>query len=165
MAKSNTMTILIVALVAAFFVLMMLPSQYVPYTKEPNYAKCESFDNNTVVNEEDEEEDETENPSVDYPPAENEGNYNEQQSNAVAPSSGAEGFEPMLEVPQSVSYGPFRDSEIIDKFSQVTQNGVDGQNGCVSSGLSNSGGHICLTPELIQMLKTRGGNATGGPGK
>ena len=51
---------------------------------------------------------------------------------------------------------------IIDKYSQVTTNGMDGVNGCVSSGLSNAGGYICLSPDLIKMLKTRGGNAAGG---
>jgi hypothetical protein len=80
----------------------------------------------------------------------------------VMPSSSAENFEPLVEQPQTVQYGPFRDSEIIDKFSQVTANGQDGVDGCVSSGLSNAGGYICLTPELIQLLKTRGGNAAGG---
>jgi hypothetical protein len=72
-----------------------------------------------------------------------------------------ENFEPMVDEPQTIGYGPLRDSEIIDKFSQIKENGMDGVNGCVSSGLSNSGGYICLTPDLIQMLKTRGGNATG----
>ena len=72
-----------------------------------------------------------------------------------------EGFEPIVNYPKSGNYGPFRDSEIIDKFSQVTANGIDGVNGCISSGLSNAGGYICLTPELIDLLKTRGGNASG----
>ena len=83
-------------------------------------------------------------------------------SGVMPSSSSAENFEPLVEQPQNVQYGPFRDSEIIDKFSQVTANGQDGVDGCVSSGLSNAGGYICLTPELIQLLKTRGGNATGG---
>ena len=70
-------------------------------------------------------------------------------------------FKPIMSYSQSINYGPFRDSEIIDKFSQVTANGVDGVNGCISSGLSNAGGYICLTPELVNLLKTRGGNASG----
>lgn len=70
-------------------------------------------------------------------------------------------FEPIQDVPTTVNYGPFRDSGVIDKFSQVTSNGMDGVNGCVSSGLSNARGQICLTPELIDLLKTRGGNASG----
>jgi hypothetical protein len=50
--------------------------------------------------------------------------------------------------------------EILDKFSQIRTYGkVDGQDGCNSSGLSNSKGYLCLTPELLGMLKTRGGNA------
>ena len=73
-----------------------------------------------------------------------------------------EPFEPVVDVPKTIQFGPLRDSEIIDKFSQVTANGQDGVNGCISSGLSNSKGQMCLTPDLIQLLKTRGGNATGG---
>lgn len=50
--------------------------------------------------------------------------------------------------------------EILDKFSQIRTYGkVDGKDGCVSSGLSNSKGYLCLTPELLGALKTRGGNA------
>jgi hypothetical protein len=50
--------------------------------------------------------------------------------------------------------------EILDKFSQIRTYGkVDGQDGCNSSGLSNSKGYLCLTPELLGALKTRGGNA------
>jgi hypothetical protein len=50
--------------------------------------------------------------------------------------------------------------EILDKFSHIRTYGkVDGQDGCVSSGLSNSKGYLCLTPELLGALKTRGGNA------
>jgi hypothetical protein len=75
--------------------------------------------------------------------------------------SRSEGFEPMVHTSQTIQHGPFRDSEIIDKFSQVTANGIDGVDGCVSSGLSNAGGYICLTPDLIKLLKTRGGNASG----
>ena len=52
-------------------------------------------------------------------------------------------------------------SEHLDYFLDVTKVGVDGQNGCQSSGLSNSLGELCLTPDLIQQLQTRGGNATG----
>lgn len=50
-------------------------------------------------------------------------------------------------------------SEKLDLFSEVKSVGVNGQNGCQSSGLSNSRGELCLPPELIKMLQTRGGNA------
>lgn len=52
-------------------------------------------------------------------------------------------------------------AEVLDQFSQVKSFGVDGVNGCSSSGLSNSKGYLCLTPALISALKTRGGNAGG----
>lgn len=61
-----------------------------------------------------------------------------------------------------VVYGAKVDrSEHLDHFLDVTTVGVDGQNGCQSSGLSNSLGELCLTSDLIQQLQTRGGNATG----
>jgi hypothetical protein len=50
-------------------------------------------------------------------------------------------------------------SEKLDRFLDVTSVGINGKNGCQSSGLSNSRGELCLPPELIQMLQTRGGNA------
>jgi hypothetical protein len=52
-------------------------------------------------------------------------------------------------------------AEVLDRFSQIKAFGVEGVNGCASSGLSNSQGYLCLTPELISALKTRGGNAGG----
>lgn len=66
-----------------------------------------------------------------------------------------ESFQPLASAP----VGNY--SEIIDRFSQVKTFGLDGVNGCTSSGLSNSKGYLCLTPDLISALKTRGGNAQG----
>jgi hypothetical protein len=53
------------------------------------------------------------------------------------------------------------DSEHLDYFLDVSKTGVDGKDGCQSAGLSNSLGALCLTPDLIQQLRTRGGNAAG----
>jgi hypothetical protein len=69
-------------------------------------------------------------------------------------TSDSEGFEALS--PVNVD-----DSDNLDQFLNVKTVGVDGKNGCQSSGLSNSLGALCLTPDLIQQLKTRGGNATG----
>ena len=77
-------------------------------------------------------------------------------------STKSEGFEPIIAISKTLNPGTLRDTDIIDKFSKITANGIEGKDGCISSGLTNSGGSICLTPELIQLLKTRGGNATGG---
>ncbi len=50
-------------------------------------------------------------------------------------------------------------NQVLDKFSHVMNYApADGAN-CTSSGLSNSKGFLCLTPDLITALKTRGGNA------
>lgn len=168
MAHNKTVTILVVALVAAFFVLLLIPASYVPYAKAPNYSVYENFAEGAAVQEdvaagledvaaglEDAmvTDKKPNNKSLDLPSS--------AAMDAPASNLKTENFEPMTEVSQMIRYGTLRDSEIIDKFSQVTSNGMDGVNGCVSSGLSNSGGYMCLSPELIQLLKTRGGNATG----
>lgn len=72
------------------------------------------------------------------------------------------GFVAAEEHPHDLQWGTLgREIGVLDKFSQVNKNGQDGVDGCVSSGLSNTGGYICLTPDLIKLLATRGGNATG----
>jgi hypothetical protein len=152
MAYNKILIGLVAALVVAFVALFFASAQPAPYSKGPNYSRYESMtEQNTHMAEEKKEskvEEEEKKTEVVVP------------AGAASPSS-SENFEPMLAVPLSVDYAPFRDSELIDKFSQVTTNGQEGVNGCVSSGLSNSGGYICLTPELIKLLKTRGGNAAG----
>lgn len=149
MAYNKIVTGLVIALAIAFVALFFAAPCPMPYSKHQNYSKYEGFEEgNAAIPEEDEEL-----------PKEKEPREGVAES-AVVPKE-SEGFEPILNTPQSIDYAPFRDSAIIDKFSQVTSNGIDGVNGCVSSGLSNSGGYICLTPELIQLLKTRGGNAAG----
>jgi len=71
-------------------------------------------------------------------------------------------FAAAEEHPRDLQWGTLnREIGVLDKFSQVNKNGQDGVDGCVSAGLSNTGGYICLTPDLIKLLATRGGNATG----
>jgi hypothetical protein len=66
-----------------------------------------------------------------------------------------EAFEDRME--QTVlGYSSLTNSAIIDKFSHVDSSNKSAD--CYSAGLSNSKGPICLTPELIGLLKTRGGN-------
>jgi hypothetical protein len=154
MAKTNPLFILVIVLVGVFILLLLAsrPS-YLPYDNDSrNYANYEPM---TGLNDKKEVVAPTTKPTA------NATTNNSLSSILPASMSMSENFEPMVEVPQSIKYGPLRDSEVIDKFSQVTTNGMEGVNGCVSSGLSNSGGYICLTPELIKLLKTRGGNASG----
>ena len=153
----NPLFMLVMGLVVVLILLVVVSWQdYLPYdNQKQNYAKYEGFS--------DEKKASTTAPTAaDKPDASNSSVsvFKNVLSN-VMPSSSAENFEPLIEQPKTVQYAPFRDSEIIDKFSQVNVNGQEGVDGCVSSGLSNSGGYICLTPELIQLLKTRGGNAAG----
>jgi hypothetical protein len=85
-----------------------------------------------------------------------------------------EGFDNRVFTPQTINqnvencakvYGfdglycsPNNSDYPIDKFSEVKGNGH-----CLesSSGLSNSKGYLCLGPDLIKSLRTRGGNASG----
>ena len=155
MSKNFTLHILVIVLVIAFVFLFLTPSKsYVPYDNQlQKYATYEPMKENT--------EDQTEEVEEEI---EGFGVFegNEEGENVEEVEEEIENFEPIIDVAQTINYGPFRDSAIIDKFSQITANGMDGVNGCVSSGLSNAGGYICLSPELIQLLKTRGGNASGG---
>ena len=61
-----------------------------------------------------------------------------------------EGFESLTPSPNNV------DDKTNDIFSQASSG-----KGCTSSPYSNSQGYLCLDPNAINMLSTRGGNATG----
>ena len=156
MAKVNPLFILIVVLVVALVTLLLSSSNIVPYDNNTRYATYEPMTEMAKQSKESESIQDTTKEKKDA----NKG-VGSSILSSVSGIFGTENFEPMVDEPKTVQYGPFRDSEIIDRFSQVTANGTDGVDGCVSSGLSNSGGYICLTPDLIKMLKSRGGNATG----
>ena len=166
MSKNITLYILVIVLGIAFIFLSLTPSNdYVPYDNQQHmYSTYESMTENA----EDQTENENEEEEVEEEEIEGfgvfEGNEGNEEDEEVEEGEEVEieNFEPIIDVAQTINYGPFRDSAIIDKFSQITANGMDGVNGCVSSGLSNAGGYICLSPELINLLKTRGGNAAGG---
>jgi len=162
MNMNSTVFNLVIILVIAFVFLLLVPSgNPVPYSDNKlAYSSYEAFaEYNTEGDDEEPETFAEYNTEGDDEEPETFAEYNTEDKKS---ESFAEGFEPVLEESHTLSYGLLRDSDIIDKFSQVTSNGIDGVDGCVSSGLSNSNGYICLTPELIDLLKTRGGNATGG---
>jgi hypothetical protein len=66
-----------------------------------------------------------------------------------------ESFEPMTSS-SKLDFSSYNGGEILDKFSALGNEPVNGS--CVSAGLSNSKGPLCLTPELIHDLKSRGNN-------
>jgi hypothetical protein len=74
-------------------------------------------------------------------------------TNKVPPKK--ESFEPMS-TSSKLEFGSYNGEEVIDKFSTLGNDPVNGN--CLSAGLSNSKGPLCLTPELIHDLKTRGNN-------
>jgi len=82
--------------------------------------------------------------------------------NPVSSSILGENFEAMDSSADksSLRYGVLGTETNLDKFSQVSSFGLDGVNGCVSAGMSTDRGSMCLSPELVQLLHTRGGNAS-----
>ena len=61
-----------------------------------------------------------------------------------------EGFE-------SLFPAPYEDTALIDPFFKA-----ESRPDCQDSGLTKGSGSLCLTPELKNLLQTRGNNATGG---
>lgn len=61
-----------------------------------------------------------------------------------------EGFEGLLPA-------PYADNALIDPFFKA-----ESKQDCQGSGLTKGSGNLCLTPELKNLLQTRGNNATGG---
>lgn len=59
---------------------------------------------------------------------------------------------------QGIQGSPYGSEKPLDVFSQIP-----GSLSCdtISSGLHNSKGGLCLTPDAVGLLKTRGGNSTG----
>jgi hypothetical protein len=128
--------IILFFIVALLSILLFSTTTYVPYVKPATYARYEGF---------------TDPSGGEVDPS---GNTAEKAPPSILQSmfgGKSEGFTPLQ---------PSRDlqhNQVIDKFSQVSDNST-GDNQCVSAGLSNSKGPLCLTPELIDLLKTRGNN-------
>jgi hypothetical protein len=83
-------------------------------------------------------------------------------SNIVAEQTdaAAENFEAMFPR-SSLGFGMVGGESNIDRFSQVNSFTPDGLT-CESANMSTDRGMMCLSPELVTLLKTRGGNAAGG---
>jgi hypothetical protein len=73
----------------------------------------------------------------------------------LSASGKKDGFEGMYP-PTKYGFAPLNGTGVIDKFSHVDNSSQPAD--CYSAGLSNSRGPLCLTPELIGLLKTRGNN-------
>ena len=139
---------------------------YVPYSKHelfPKYYTYEGMESNTVLSGSgDVHNNDTTQINADMPV----------HTSGSGPSgSGSEPFS-LSEVGNTVSGilrgntregfeltpSEFNTSQSLDKFSSVSANSNKNDNSCYSAGLSNSKGPLCLTPELVDLLKTRGGN-------
>jgi hypothetical protein len=85
--------------------------------------------------------------------------FSEMQSlNATQMSNDINSTLSPVDSSENIKHGYVTDSNIIDPISNAATNEVDGN---VCTGLTNRGGAVCLTPEMADLLKTRGGNASG----
>jgi hypothetical protein len=173
-------TIIFLAVIL-FFALFRSSVTFLPYTNGGAYAKYEGFVENAVGESSAEPTSlESSNPlTQEMTPELNkimEKVYKESQggnlsaSSATIPSStslpsSTEGFTAdsrdkvtaSSELLTGSNYASASDY-VIDRFSHVKNTKSDG---CVSSGLTNSTGPLCLSDDLVALLKTRGGNAKG----
>ena len=133
-------------LVVLLVVLMFSTPSYVPYTRSSMYRRYASYEGME------------DSPEGTKPEEDNE-DKKDKKSNSLEDilpeqfgtnSGKKEGFSPL-------GFSPIDSSSSIDKFSEVNESAI-GNSQCFSAGLSNSKGPLCLTPELVQLLKTRGGN-------
>jgi len=135
------MTIFIIVIVSSLFVSCNNASPFYMDTVFPRFSQFESFANNSNMT--DYSSRDTHLPMdtykpylIDKPPAECKKIY---------------GFNGLFCKPNETG-------EHLDKFAEA-----EGKIDCTdNSGLSNSKGGLCLTPEMKQLLSTRGGNITGG---
>jgi hypothetical protein len=156
MALSKNAVLVLASIVIGLVIILFSAPDYEPYYKNIPYAKYEGFN---VFGE----------------------SSSESSGNSRSESESVQGFETLHPAYVTGEGGVFSDgvnsvftnqpsnrvvyganvgdSEHLDHFLDVKTTGVDGKNGCQSSGLSNSLGALCLTPDLIQQLRTRGGNA------
>lgn len=163
-----------VAIVIGIFILVIILSLvlstgtvFVPYSPNtifPKYGQFEGFHEGIQLKKQ---------TTVSNSGNDNSGNDNS-GNHVITPFSNKESFDNRVFSPQTIAnstencskiYGfdglycsPNNADSKIDKFSDVNGNGQ-----CLnsSSGLSNSKGYLCLGPELIKTLQTRGGNASG----
>ena len=142
--------IILFLIVVLLSILMFSNVSYVPYSRPSTYARYEAFGG---VDPSGGAVEDLSGGTVD--PS---GNMKSSPSSIIQSLFGdkKEGFERLL--PTLEPSGQLSGAVVIDKFSQLSDKSTGSSGECVSGGLSNSKGPLCLTPELIDLLKTRGNN-------
>ena len=149
--------IILFLIVVLLSILMFSNVSYVPYSRPSTYARYEAFGgvdpSGGAVDPSGGSVKDSFSGAVD--PS---GNMKSSPSSIIQSLFGPkkEGFERML--PSLQPSGELSGAVILDKFSQVSDKSTGSSGECFSAGLSNSKGPLCLTPELIELLKTRGNN-------
>ena len=160
----NILPAILFLVVVILVILMVSNTSYVPYTRNemfPKYGTYEGLTSNIEVSG-------LEGSSLLQGTTDVQGNTDVKGNTLVSesafdsPSSvlsslfgkSAEGFSGSV----TTNMSQLHNSEIIDRFSHVSDTSSNNDSKCPSGGLSNSKGALCLTPELVQLLKTRGGN-------
>jgi hypothetical protein len=137
-----------------------------PYSNKVTFAKFEGMeqgegtdDDETLEDEdEDQDEDDDEDPMEGDEDTDNENNDNESMMNQI--KNGLTGFmgkgdEGMM---NKLGPNPYSEDTLYDIYGPPTKGSLDC--GARSAGLTNSKGPLCLSNKQLNMLKTRGGNAS-----
>ena len=167
----NILSVILFLFVVILVILMFSTPGYVPYSYTNSfhkYARYEGFDQTGELDEDKKNKENMPPVEESYTSGDNlNGNTTVEGNTVSTPSSilaslglfqnpQKDAFSGLLPLGNS-SYNP-ANNNVIDKFSQVSDKSVGSDLNCYSAGLSNSKGPICLTPELIELLKSRGGN-------
>ena len=141
--------IILFLIVVLLSILMFSNGSYVPYSRPSTYARYEALTGLDPSGGAVKESLSKVDPS---------GNSSSSPSSILQSMFGAkkEGFGRLL--PALEPSSELSGAVILDRFSQLSDKSTGSSGECVSAGLSNSKGPLCLTPELIELLKTRGNN-------
>jgi hypothetical protein len=154
--------IILFLIVVLLSILMFSNGSYVPYSRPSTYARYEAFAGVDPSGGKVKEYLSAVDPSGGA--VDPSGNSESSPSSILQSMFGSnkevgskkEGFGRLLPALQPSS--ELSGAVILDRFSQLSDKSTGSSGECISGGLSNSKGPLCLTPELIDLLKTRGNN-------
>jgi hypothetical protein len=157
----NILPAILFLIVVILVILMVSNTTYIPYTRNEMFPKYGTYEGLTSSMEMSSSSELEGSPLLQGNTDVN-GNTIVQENTVDSPPSilsslfgkSAEGFSGSIKT----NMNSIHENEIIDRFSHVSDTSSNNDNKCPSGGLSNSKGALCLTPELVQLLKTRGGN-------
>jgi hypothetical protein len=137
---------------------------FMPHTNERNYAKyegmeqlSEGMEDDEGLEDEDEDDGEYEDPvdGDEYEEEDDEGMMSQIKNGLTGFMSNDSDDEGMM---NKLGPNPYSEDTLYDIYGPPTKGSLDC--GARSAGLTNSKGPLCLSNKQLNMLKTRGGNAS-----